>query len=216
MDHSNGASLLLLQAQVALRTALALLLEREGYSVCGETASAEVACGMAAELRPDVVLVETCRPGMETVELCGRLRRANGKMGILVYADLGDAGVVDLCLRAGARGFALKRDDVAGLRAAIDSVARGGKHVDGGVPGVASPQTRSSRSELSPREVEVLGMLAGGLTGAQIADRLFLSSETVRTHVRNAMRKLGASTRTHAVVLAFGIGDPGGGHEPRG
>ena len=105
-------------------------------------------------------------------------------------------------MRAGARGFVLKSSPAPRLIEALRSVATGGHYVDADLAiqlsgGVELPRPTT----LSQREGEILGLLAEGLNGQAIAERLFLSPETVRTHVRNATTKLGAKTRVQAVAI---------------
>jgi DNA-binding NarL/FixJ family response regulator len=98
----------------------------------------------------------------------------------------------------------LKSAPPAELLAALRRVAGGGDYVDPGLAEILRSCARPSRlSQLSPREREILALLAQGLNGEQVAERLVISSETVRTHVRNSMAKLGARTRIHAVALAL-------------
>ena len=114
-----------------------------------------------------------------------------------------DAGL-DEAVRIGARGFVLKSSPPQTLVAALRAVAAGGNYVDQDLAAVLAGDSRGSLWRLlSPREREVLNLLAEGLNGHEIAERLFLSPETVRTHIRNAVTKIGARTRVQAVALAI-------------
>jgi DNA-binding NarL/FixJ family response regulator len=119
-----------------------------------------------------------------------------------------DVAIIDMGLGEGS-GVALAErilalDPGAGvlIYSGLRIVAAGGVHLDSAVASLIAPSAARSRL-LTNREREILGLLSTGMTGEQIAEKLFLSPETVRTHIRNAMRKLGAKTRVQAVVLAL-------------
>ena len=102
------------------------------------------------------------------------------------------------------RGFVLKQAPLADLSRAIEIVARGGVYVDPLLAGVlASGDATQQLTMLTQREREVLRLLADGLRNEEIGQRLHIAAETARAHIRNAMRKLDADTRTHAVALAL-------------
>ena len=107
-------------------------------------------------------------------------------------------------LDSGARGYALKDGTPSELTGALETVAGGGTYVDPRLrPALLSRRSTERQPTLSAREREVLALLAQGLTGEAVAERLVLSSETVKTHVRNAMAKLEAHTRVHAIAIAL-------------
>jgi DNA-binding NarL/FixJ family response regulator len=123
---------------------------------------------------------------------------------VLLYSGVSDAGLVSDALDAGARGFALKDAPLEEVARALETVAAGGLYVD---PVLAASLATSRRADdrraLSPREREVLRMLAEGGSYAEIGSTLFLSPDTVRDHAQRAMTKLGARTRTQAVAVAM-------------
>ena len=122
---------------------------------------------------------------------------------VLYTGYTGPEAGLDEAVRVGARGFVLKSSPAPKLIEAIRCVAAGGTYIDADLAAHLSAGANPSRlARLSPREREILDLLAEGLTGQAIASRLFLSPETVRTHVRNATTKLGAKTRVQAVALA--------------
>ena len=183
-----------------------LLLRGEGYHVVGTADDAEQAEQLILRRRPDVALVDLALPGESGADLTRRLLEHEPELRIILYSGSADEHELLDGLRAGAAGFALKSGDPAELKAAIRTVAEGGDYIDARL----TPLLRRASDGcglLSPREREILELLAHGLNGEQIAQQLYLSSETVRTHVRNAMSKLDASTRVHAVVLAMQRGE---------
>ena len=191
---------------VALRRGMELLLRREGYHVVGTADDAEQAEQLILRRRPDVALVDLALPGENGAALTRRLLAHDPELRIILYTGSADEDELLDGLGAGAAGFALKSGDPNELKQAIRTVAEGGDYIDPRL----TPLLRSAgtgRKLLSPREREILELLAHGLSGEDAAKQLYLSSETVRTHVRNAMAKLDASTRVHAVALAMQRGE---------
>jgi DNA-binding NarL/FixJ family response regulator len=191
---------------VALRRGMELLLRREGYHVVGTADDAEQAEQLILRRRPDVALVDLALPGENGAALTRRLLDHDPELRIILYTGSADEDELLDGLGAGAAGFALKSGDPNELKQAIRTVAEGGDYIDPRL----TPLLRSAgtgRKLLSPREREILELLAHGLSGEDAAKQLYLSSETVRTHVRNAMSKLDASTRVHAVALAMQRGE---------
>ena len=129
----------------------------------------------------------------------------------MVYTGVSDERQLLDGLDAGAAGFALKSGDPDELEEAIRTVAEGGRwtypRLEPLLRAATEPATGTHGCTSSRREREILGLLSKGLSGEEAAKQLFLSSETVRTHVRNAMNKLGAATRVHAVALALERGE---------
>ena len=159
---------------------------------------------MLARRRHDVALVDVHLGQENSIGLVEELLRRDPRAAIVLYT--GYTGLEDgigEAVRVGARGFVLKTSPPPLLIDALRSVATGGTFIDPGLAAVLSTGADGSRmATLSPREREILQLLADGLTGQKIAEQLFLSPETVRTHVRNATAKLGAKTRVQAVALA--------------
>jgi DNA-binding NarL/FixJ family response regulator len=127
---------------------------------------------------------------------------------VLLYTGIGDQDTLVRALDCGARGFALKAGSPEELMAALRAVAEGSGYVDERLRSLLLARFTTERiGILSPREREVLDLLAKGLNGEEVAVQLVLSPETVRTHVRNAMEKLEANTRVHAVAIALRQGE---------
>jgi DNA-binding NarL/FixJ family response regulator len=199
---SSEPSILLVEDHLAIRKGLEVLLRGAGFPVIGVTESAEQAYGMFVARRPDVAVVDVALRDGSGLELTERILEEDPDAGVLVYTGMLDPASVEKAAQTGARGLALKTVSPSELMHAIRAVAEGGVHVDPTVAALLAPSKRAQPHLLSAREREILDLLAAGKTGEEAARDLFLSPETVRTHVRNAMRKLDANTRVHAVALA--------------
>jgi DNA-binding NarL/FixJ family response regulator len=205
-EADKTVNVVVVDDHVALRRGMELLLRREGYHVVGTADDAEQAEQLILRRRPDVAIVDLALPGENGADLTRRLLEHEPELRIILYTGSADEEELLDGLRAGAAGFALKSGDPNELKAAIRTVAEGGDYID---PRLTPLLRRAApgRKLLSPREREVLELLAHGLSGEDAAKQLYLSSETIRTHVRNAMAKLDASTRVHAVALAMQRGE---------
>jgi DNA-binding NarL/FixJ family response regulator len=195
---------------VALRRGMELLLRRHGHHVVGTANDAESAQALILRRRPDVALIDLTLPRESGAELTRRLLQENPEVRIVLYTGVSDERELLDGLDAGAAGFALKSGDPDELEEAIRTVAEGGRWIDPRLEPLLARGNGNGNGRvhvLSPREREILGLLSKGLSGEEAAKQLFLSSETVRTHVRNAMNKLGAATRVHAVALALERGE---------
>lgn len=203
MEEAAGSpSLVLVEQHEALRDGLAVLLERRGFKVVGCATTASRGEEVIREREPDLAVVGVELPDERGTELVRRISGNGVGSKCVIYTGLDEPGMLEAAYRSGARGLVAKPAGLPVLVEALREVWRGGRYFDqtfargGGSGG-------GSRKALSDREAQILAMLADGLTGEQIAKRLVLSPETVRTHVRNAMEKLGAHTRTEAVVKAI-------------
>jgi DNA-binding NarL/FixJ family response regulator len=202
-------SIVVVEDHPTVREGLCLVLEREGYAVVARAGTAEEGHAAIVETNPSVALVDVDLPDGSGVELTRRLLRRDARFGVLLYTGLADPGVLEDALASGARGFTLKTSDPETMLNAVRAVAAGGTFVDPGVrdkiaaAGDGLPRARL----LTVREREVLSGLAEGQTVEEIAADLVLSTETIRTHVRNAMGKLGTRTRAHAIVVALRRGE---------
>ncbi|MEX2196681.1 MAG: response regulator transcription factor [Thermoleophilaceae bacterium] len=166
-------------------------LELAGTGGDGEEALSDI-----RRLRPDVALLDVQMPGMDGPEVLRRLVGERSPTRVLLLSGLATAEVASDALGAGARGFLDKQATAQELCAAVAAVARGET--------VVSPRLRTDGAvSLSPREREVLGLVAEGLSAPAIARRLVLSPHTVKTHVRNLCEKLGVTDRAAAVASAM-------------
>jgi DNA-binding NarL/FixJ family response regulator len=195
---------------------------RDDLSVVGEAADGAEAVALAAELHPDVVLMDVRMPLMDGIEATRRITALDGAAHILILTTFDLDQYVYEALRAGAAGFLLKDAPPEELAAAIRAVAAGDSLLAPSVTRrlierfVAAPAPPSADpavlTDLSAREAEVLRLVARGLSNQQIADELVVSTATVKSHVARLLMKLGLHDRTQAVVLAYETGfvTPGG------
>jgi DNA-binding NarL/FixJ family response regulator len=188
----------------AVLEAVAEFLAQGGIEVVARARDGEEALGQIERLKPQVALIDVRMPRLGGIELTQRADRSTPETAILLYTGYGDRALLTEGLDAGVSGFVLKEAPMDDLLRAIRSVASGGTYVDPVLAGtLASSPAGTKRPELTRRERDVLRLLADGLSNEEIGARLFISAETVRTHIRKAMDKLGADTRTQAVARAL-------------
>jgi DNA-binding NarL/FixJ family response regulator len=192
----------------ALREGLEALLEADDLEVVGTAGNAAAALDLVDHADPDVALVDIGLPDASGIDLARQLLELRPDLRVVLYTDDTDVDLLYQGLASGARGYALKAGSVRELAAAIEQVASGGTYVDPRLDGFLLSERAAQRvPQLSPREREVMHHTAEGLTADAIAGRLGLSVETVRTHVRNAIRKLQARNRVHAIAIALERGE---------
>ncbi|MEA2283012.1 MAG: hypothetical protein QOK21_3619 [Solirubrobacteraceae bacterium] len=209
--------LVLIEDHQALREGLELLLGREGCEVVGAAGTADAGRELVERLDPDVALVDIRLGEDSGIELTRALLDAAPERRIVLYTGSSDVELLVSGLDSGARGYALKEGTPAELTGALQTVAQGGTYVDPRLrSALLSRETTQRLPSLSKREGEIMDLLAQGLTGEQVAERLVLSSETVKTHIRNAMAKLEANTRVHAIAIALREGFINPPPEPEG
>jgi DNA-binding NarL/FixJ family response regulator len=224
--------------QRVVREGLALLLSLlPGVEVAGTAADGEEALALAAELKPDVVLMDLRMPGIGGLEATRRLRAADPPVNVIVLTTYADKHTVVSALRAGAIGYLTKDAGAAEIREALERVRSGQAVIDPAVqrhlvaaiaaggpasrlgrqagqsaqgvprppgPGPAEPAgTPELRGKLTPREAEVLGLMATGLSNAEIVARLVVSEATVKSHINHLLPKIGARDRAQAVSYAY-------------
>ena len=189
----------------ALVTALTDLLGESGYDVVATAPDGRAALAAAAEFEPDLAVVDYRMPRLHGGELVRRLLETCPALRIAVYTAEADSAVVTEVLDAGAAAVVLKESPLGDLVRALEAVRAGRPYVDAALASVAiAGRTRSGGAPtLTNRELQVLRLLADGLSHEAIAQRLEIGSETVRTHARKAAGRLGAKTRTQAVASAI-------------
>jgi DNA-binding NarL/FixJ family response regulator len=194
----------------------------DDIEVVGEAEDGEAAVTLAAELSPDVVLMDLNMPGVNGIEATRRIVADNPSIAVLVLTMLDEDESVFAAMRAGARGYVVKGADTDDVLRALESVARGDAVFGPAVANrVLAYLTRplSARDpvlfpELTDREREVLELIARGHSNSNIARALVVSPKTVRNHVSNVFTKLQVSDRAEAIVRArkAGLGADSGGH----
>jgi DNA-binding NarL/FixJ family response regulator len=210
---------LLADDQELVRSGFRLILElADGIEIAGEAADGLEAVRLAKELQPDVVLMDVRMPEIDGIEATRRLRQAGVDARVLVLTTFDLDEYVYGAIRAGASGFLLKDAPRDQLVTAVRTVARGEALLAPAITQrlierfVARPPTsETALAELSTRELEVLRLLARGLSNAEIAAELIVGEATVKTHVARILRKLDVRDRVQAVVFAYetGVVQPG-------
>ena len=215
-------TVLLVDDQALLRMGFRLVIESEpDLEVVGEASDGRVALDQVAALAPDVVVMDVRMPGMDGIEATRRVVAEHPGTRVLVLTTFDVDEYAFAALRSGASGFLLKNARPHDLVEAIRTVAAGSSvvaprvlrrmldlfapHLPAGEQPAndgLDPRLRS----LTPRELDVLRCVAEGLSNAEIAERLVLSSTTVKTHVGNLLAKLGVRDRVQAVIVAYESG----------
>ena len=182
-------------------------LGENGYDIIGRLGDGLAALAQIAEERPELALVDYRMPRCSGGELVRRIKEASPETHVAVYTADADEKVVAEVLTAGADGVVLKEAPLPDLVRALSSIERGRPYVDPGLAVAALGRTGGrSGTQLTERELEVLTLLAEGLSHEEIGNRLQIAAETVRTHARKAAERLGARTRTQAVASAIRLG----------
>lgn len=181
-----------------------------GVELVGTASDGEEAVAMARELRPDVILMDLRMPRVDGIEATRRLRDTGVKVVVLTtYSD--DRSVID-ALRAGAVGYLTKDAEAEEIRQALERVVRGEvsldptaqRHLVDTVAAVPlAPVAGVVPDGLTAREVEVLTLIADGLSNGEIAGRLVVSEATVKSHINHLLPKIGARDRAQAVAYAY-------------
>ena len=190
----------------AVVEAVSDVLAEAGIEVTGRARDGAEAVELIEGQRPRVALLDLRMPGLSGIEVARQLARAGSETAVILYTAFGDRALLTEALDAGARGFVLKEAPLAEVVRAVEVVAAGRTYVDPVLAGVISVSAASGREldvKLTPRERDVLRLLADGRSNEEIGRELSISPETVRTHVRKAMAKLDADTRTQAVATAL-------------
>jgi DNA-binding NarL/FixJ family response regulator len=180
-----------------------------GFTVLGEASTGAEMVDLAAELEPDIAVLDIRMPEMDGIEAARRIRSTVPQVGVVMLTAYDDRHFVVEAVRGGARGYVLKTRDAEHLLQTIRLVAQGNMVIDPEpVAALAEELAEASRRDataqtLSEREQEILQLLAFGYTNRDIAGRLFISPDTVKTHLEHIYQKLGANDRTAAVAEAM-------------
>ena len=194
-----------------LRAGLRSLLAGEpGFEVVGEAADGDAAVSLAGELQPDVALLDISMPGPGGIEVTKQILQRSPATRVLILTVHEDASLLKGALRVGAAGYIVKRAVQSELINALRAVAEGEMYVHPSMTrnlvrmtGTAHGGGAPRASELTPRELDVLRLVAQGHTNRQVADELGIGVRTVETHRANLMGKLGLETRIDLVRYAL-------------
>ena len=189
------------------RGLISLLQEMPDFQVAGEASNGREALPVIEKNQPDVVLLDINMPVMNGIEALAEIRKANPSIKVLMLTISQNDEDLVAAIVAGANGYVLKNTEPEALHSIILQVASGMAVLSPEVTAKVFHAVRRSQSDrgrglLSDREVEVLGCLARGQTTAQIADALFISENTVKTHIRHILEKMEVNNRAEAVARA--------------
>jgi DNA-binding NarL/FixJ family response regulator len=209
--------LLLVDDHIVFREGIGALLDLEDdMEVVGGASRGEEALRLAADLQPDVILLDIAMPDMDGVEICRRLKSSMPNTAVLMLSAFDSEEAVTEALTAGASGYMVKTIDPQRMVEGIRTIARGEMLLsptaaDRVVQRLARTRREKEREAdalqaLTPREREVFHLVAQGDTNAEIAERLVLSEKTVKTHVRNISNKLNLAGKGEMRVLAAQLG----------
>lgn len=202
ISEEVGIRVVIVDDHPVVRLGLRTMLEsEEGMSVVGMAGTAAEAIAIVGQLRPDVVLMDLRMPEMDGTEAIVALRRVDSAVRVLVLTNYESDEFISKALQAGALGYLLKNTPQEEIVRAVEKVARNERCVP---PHIAQKLVETvGREQLSPRELEVLTLVARGLTNKEIAQRLFISDKTARNHVASCLEKLGVGDRTEATTTAI-------------
>lgn len=228
-EESNAQiRILLVEDHLLTRIGLKTVIERvASFKVVAEAANGEEAIAKAEETQPDVILMDVGMPVMDGIEASRKIKETNKLVEIVMLTSHDNERDIFASLAAGAGGYCLKDVDPERLYSAIRSVTAGDIWLDATIAGkvlrqyspAGTPQVSQDQDKvkeagpatklqqlpepLSPRELEVLAQVVEGLSNQEIADKLFISLATAKTHVRNILNKLAVDDRTQAAVSAM-------------
>lgn len=207
----TGCSILLVDDHPVVREGYRRLLERQpGFRVCAEADDAQAAYQAYKQFKPDVVVMDIAMPGASGIEAVRHIRQWDRNARILIFSMHLSVAVTLKAFEAGASGFVTKSSEPAELTRAVSTVASGGRVLSPDVSQVIAADRLAGSSQmvddLSPRETEILRLLASGMDSEAIADLLRLSPKTVRNHHYAIKSKIGARNDAHLVWLAVGAG----------
>lgn len=198
-----------------VREGLRRTLEDAGYEVVGEAADGAEGIAMAEELRPHVVLMDVSMPVLDGITATRRMRSRAPDAHVLVLTMHADEELIADARSAGAGGYLLKDASSEEVVAAVRAVLDGRNVISSGIaepraepllPGDGEEDGDGEAPELTPRELQILQMLADGCSPSDVAERLVISPKTVRNHLTNVYDKLDVGSRSQAIVVALKYG----------
>jgi DNA-binding NarL/FixJ family response regulator len=198
--------------QLARRALTDSLRADGGFTVIGQASSGVEVVELARHYRPDIVLIATGLASLDAVAACEQITSATPDVRVVMLATAADLDLEMRAVRAGASGFVVKTSEIESIARALTVVSAGHALISSELTGVLVERlrrtpadgtgTRPVKSTLTTREWEILDLMCGGMGTREIADSLFLSPETVNSHVKNVLKKLGVHSRAAAVQAA--------------
>lgn len=209
----TAPSIVIVDDAPLIQAGLAAALQAEGFSIVGQASDAMTAVSMARELKPNLVLLDVLMPGISGLEVVAKIREMSPKTAVVLLTSSESGEDLLKAIKGGARGYIVKTTPMPELVSRLRDVLEGGAVVSPAMGGklfdtVAQllkhrELTSSRRPALTGREIEILQSIAEGNTSREIGERLFISENTVKNHVRNILDKLGLRSRNEAVMYAI-------------
>jgi len=220
MNMQDQTTILIVEDQEITRLGLKMSLElMPQFKLVGEASDGQTAVRMAEELKPQVVLMDIGLPVMDGIQASEQIKKSCADTRILVLTTRDGDHDIFAAFAAGADGYCLKEAPLQRIVMAIGVVADGSGYLDPSIAGRILPQLKNQKATkqegsgaqqlhepLSQREHEVLALIVDGMTNVEIAEKLVLSPETIKSHVRRVFEKLAVSDRTQAAVKAMRSG----------
>lgn len=204
MAETPEITVLLADDHEVVREGLRLALLRSPHiRVVGEASDGETAVSLAERRLPDVIVMDLRMPGMDGIEATEEIVQRVPDAKVLIFTAYSERALLQRGLESGARGYILKEAPHETLLRAIEKVAAGETFVDPALMSALTQARGGNTDVLTAREREILQLLADGMSNADVAAQLFISQETVKSHVRHILTKLEADTRTQAVAIAL-------------
>jgi DNA-binding NarL/FixJ family response regulator len=201
--NNREITCLIVDDHEVVREGLRLSLSRaSNIRIVGEASDGESAVALAERRRPDVVIMDIRMPGMDGLEATKLLSQKAPEIAVLIFTAYSERSLLGRGLESGAKGYILKEAPHGTLLRAIEKVAAGEGYIDPALMPAFLPG-RDRDEMLTAREREILQLLADGMSNSDVASKLFISQETVKSHVRHILTKLEADTRTQAVAIAL-------------
>ncbi|MBN1315647.1 MAG: response regulator transcription factor [Anaerolineales bacterium] len=189
-----------------VRRGLCSILEPDpNFDIVGEATNGQEALDMVVELHPDIVLLDLQMPGTGGLETCQRIKQTYSQAAVVILTAFFDQRLVEACLRAGASGYLLKDAENLHLSEQLLAVVKGQAVLDPRAAHLLTTYLRQhepTQDVLSPREIQVLGLMVRGLTNKEIGAKLCISENTVKGHVKEVLSKMNARNRVEAVYRA--------------
>jgi two-component system, NarL family, response regulator DevR len=194
-----------------VREGIKTILQAEpDFVVVGESGTAEQLTQLVNQVRPDVVLLDARLPGLSGAEACRRLTVSHPDVGVLMISTYSDQQLVEECIKAGAKGYVVKDIERFTLKESIRAIHAGGGAVSPSVAATVLDRLRATDEipaqpsviPLSNTQLEIVRLIAAGFSNREIADRVHLSQNTVKSHVQEIFRKLDVDNRVEAALTA--------------
>lgn len=203
--------LLLVDDHQMLREGLRRGLEAEGFDIVGEAANGDDALRLALALHPDVVLMDISMPGTDGIEAARSIMHADSRQHVVMLTMHMDSDIIDSAIRAGAVGYLTKDCSISEVAEAVRLAADGDVVLSPSLAArmldeVRQPLVPHAESLVTPREEQVLQLIADGCSTPEIAEQLFISQKTLKNHLASIYAKLDARDRTQAVLTAVRMG----------